>query len=70
MINQNNIQNINDDEYDIKQFKNIIYEQNIKLLQLNINELQNQLTLHLNQLDNIYNDELYLLNILNFFLNK
>ena len=66
----NNEEIINEEEYesekyDINQFKNIIYKQNFILLQINIQELQKILTEHLKQLDNLYNNEMFLLNLLN-----
>lgn len=65
----NNIQIIednkedNNDDFDIKKFKEVIRKQNLTLLLLNIKELQSTLNLYLDLLEKVNNNEEYLINL-------
>lgn len=65
----NNIQIIednkedNNDDFDIKKFKEVIRKQNLTLLSLNIKELQSTLNLYLDSLEKVNNNEEYLINL-------
>ena len=60
--NENIIEDNNDD-FDIKIFKEVIRKQNLTLLSLNIKELQSTLNIYLDSLEKVNNNEKYLINL-------
>jgi len=60
--NENIIEDNNDD-FDIKIFKEVIRKQNLTLLSLNIKELQSTLNIYLDSLEKVNNNEEYLINL-------
>lgn len=58
-----NIIEDNNDDFDIKIFKEVIRKQNLTLLSLNIKELQSILNMYLDSLEKVNNNEEYLINL-------